>query len=132
MRKRLSLRARFLAVIGLLGFVPVLGLALNSYGLSLANRAAEQMDTAQQGSEYLEHINGLVYAAVMESRGIYMSPDWKTAEPHGKLLLQDLIAVEATANLWKGRPIESERGRIEGLARGITEFITFRKDTWPL
>jgi methyl-accepting chemotaxis protein len=70
----------------------------------------------------------LVYAAVMESRGIYMSPDWKTAEPYGKALLRHLAEIEATANIWTDRVIESERGQVEELGRGIAEFVTFRKE----
>jgi methyl-accepting chemotaxis protein len=86
------------------------------------------MDVAWQGARYLERINGLVYAAVMESRGIYMSPDWHTAEPFAKKLLQDLADIETTANLWRGRVIESERGRVERLAHDIDEFVAFRKE----
>jgi methyl-accepting chemotaxis protein len=127
-RISLSLRTKFLLVIGLLGLVPVVGVTLNSYGLASSKQAAEQMDIARQGAQYLERINGLVYAAVMESRGIYMSSDWKTAEPYGKALLRHLAEIEATANIWKDRVIESERGRVEELGRGIAEFVTFRKE----
>ena len=81
MRISLSLKTRFLIVIGFLGLVPILGVALNSYSLGLGKQASEQMDIATIGAQYLERINGLVYTAVMESRGIYMSPDAKTAEP---------------------------------------------------
>src|SRR5258708_39533723 len=106
-----SLKTKFLLVIGLLGLVPVVGMALNSYGLASTKQAAEQMDIARQGAQYLERINGLVYAAVMESRGIYMSPDWETAEPYGKALLPHLPELEATANIWKDRGIRSQHCR---------------------
>jgi methyl-accepting chemotaxis protein len=125
---KLSLRTRLLLVIGLLGGVPIFGVALNSYNLAVSKQASAQMDVAWQGARYLERINGLVYAAVMESRGIYMSPDWHTAEPFAKKLLQDLADIETTANLWRGRVIESERGRIERLAHDIDEFVAFRKE----
>jgi methyl-accepting chemotaxis protein len=125
---KLSLRTRLLLVIGLLGGVPVLGVALNSYNLASSKQASAQMDIAWQGARYLERINGLVYAAVMESRGIYMSPDWHAAEPFAKKLLVDLAEIETTANLWQGRVIESERSRIERLARDIAQFVAFRKE----
>jgi methyl-accepting chemotaxis protein len=126
--RSLSLKAKFMLVIGLLGLVPVVGVALNSYGLASGKQAAAQMDIATQGARYGERINGFVYAAVMESRGIYMSPDWKTAEPYGKLLLRHLAEIEATAKIWKDRVIESERGRVEELSRSIAEFIKFRQE----
>src|SRR5271169_308627 len=92
-RMRFSLKSKLLVVIGLLGLVPIVGVALNSYNLSASKRAGAARDSAWHGVEYLERINGLVYAAVMESRGIYMSPDWKTAEPFAKKLLQDLDGI---------------------------------------
>jgi methyl-accepting chemotaxis protein len=125
---KFSLKTKLLLVIGLLGAVPLLGVTLNSYNITLSKHAAEKMDVAWQGAQYLERINGLVYAAVMESRGIYMWPDWKTAEPFAKKLLQDLADIETTANLWKSRLIDSERGRIDDLARDIAQFIEFRKE----
>jgi methyl-accepting chemotaxis protein len=124
----LSLKTKLLLVIGLLGLVPIIGVALNSYNLASSKQASEQMNSAWQGTRYLEHINGLVYAAVMESRGIYMSPDWQVAEPFAKKLLRDLTEIDATAALWKGCVIESERARIEELERDIAQFITFRKE----
>ena len=124
----LSLRTKLLLVIGLLGAVPILGAGLSTYNFSLSKQASERMDIASVGAQYLSRINGLVYAAVMESRGIYMSPDWKTSEPYAKNLVHDLDEIEATANLWKTRAIESERTNIDDLARDIDQFITFRKE----
>ncbi len=125
---KLSLKAKLLVVIGLLGLVPIVGVVLNSYNLASSKEASAKMNTAWQGARYLEHINGLVYAAVMESRGIYMSPDWPTAEPFAKKLLGDLAEIDATATLWKDCVIESERSRIDALQRDIAQFIAFRKE----
>jgi len=125
---KLSLKTKLLLVIGLLGAVPILGVGLNTYNLGLSKQASAQMDAAWKGSGYLGRINGLVYAVVMESRGIYMSPDWKTAGPYAKNLLQDIDEIQAAANQWKGLVIESERAKIDDLARDIDQFITFRKE----
>jgi methyl-accepting chemotaxis protein len=125
---RLSLKAKLLLVIGLLGLVPIAGVALNSYNLSASKAIGAKRDLAWHGVQFLEQINGLVYAVVMESRGIYMSPDWKTAEPFAKNLLRDLDGIDATAKLWKEDVIESERGKIDHLQQSIAQFITFRKE----
>src|ERR1700739_3848479 len=87
---KLSLKTRLLLVIGLLGLVPIAGVGLDSYNLAASKQASAAMDVAWKGSQYLGRINGLVYAVVMESRGIYMSPDWPTAQPFAKNLLRDL------------------------------------------
>ena len=125
---KLSLKFKLIMVIGLLGAVPLLGVGLNAYDLQLSKRASEQMDITQAGAQYLSHINGLVYAAVMESRGIYMSPNWEKSEPFSKNLLHDLEEIAATANLWKSRVVESERSKIDNLAQDIDQFIAFRRE----
>ena len=125
---RLSLKTKLLLVIGLLGLVPIVGVALNSYNLAASRDAGTKRDLAWHGVQFLEQINGLVYAAVMESRGIYMSPDWKTAEPYAKKLLKDLDGIDATAKLWKEDVIESERDKIDHLQQAIAQFIAFRKE----
>jgi len=123
-----SLKTKLLAVIGLLGLVPLIGVGLNTYDLTLAKGASEQMDVAAAGAQHLSRINGLVYAVVMESRGIYMSPDWKTSEPFAKNLVHDLEDIKALTERWRARPIEAERARIEELARDIDQFIAFRTE----
>jgi methyl-accepting chemotaxis protein len=125
---RFSLKTKLFIVIGLLGLVPIVGVAFNSYNLSSVRQAGAKRDIAWHGVQYLEHINAFVYAVVMESRGIYMSPDWKTAEPFAKNLLRDLDEIDATAKLWGNDVIESERAKIENLQHDIDQFIAFRKE----
>jgi methyl-accepting chemotaxis protein len=125
---RLSLKSKLFVMIGLLGLVPIIAVVLNSYNLAASREAGAKRDLAWHGVQYLEQINGLVYAAVMESRGIYMSPDWKMAEPFAKKLLQDLDGINAAANSWKEDVIESEREKIDHLQESISQFIAFRKE----
>jgi methyl-accepting chemotaxis protein len=125
---RLSLKTKLLLVIGLLGLVPIVGVVLNSYNLSASKTVGAKRDRAWHGVQYLEQINALVYAVVMESRGIYMSPDWKTAAPFAKNLLRDLDGIDKTAKLWKEDVIESERQKIDHLQESIAQFIAFRKE----
>ena len=66
MRMRFSLKTKLIIVIGLMGVVPIVGVAFNSYNLSAVRQAGAKRDIAWHGVQYLEHINGLVYAVVME------------------------------------------------------------------
>ena len=77
---------------------------------------------------YLEHLDGEVYAVVMESRGIYMSPDWKTAEPFAASLLKHLADLKKTVAAWRNIVIESERAKIETLGASVDQFIQFRTE----
>ncbi len=74
-----SLKTRLYTIIGFLGLLPVLGVIFAFVTMSNATRDNAALDRAARGTIHLERINGLVYAVVMESRGIYMSADWKSA-----------------------------------------------------
>jgi len=96
-----SIKARLYAIIGFLGFLPVLGAAFALYAIVNSTHDNAALDRASSGTIHLERINRLVYAAVMESRGIYMSPDWGTAEPFATNLMKDLSSLRETAQAWQ-------------------------------
>src|SRR5712672_3202971 len=123
-----SLRQKLFVLIGVLGIIPLLGASLTYALFTLSKSADDAMEAATLGAIYLERINGQVNAVVMESRGIYMSPDWKVAEPYGKLLLRRLAEMQETAKLWKENVVQSERANVDALAQGIDEFVRFRTE----
>src|SRR6266481_4223410 len=85
-----SLKTRLYTIIGFLALLPLLGVVSALVTMEHAKRDDAALDRAARGTIHLERINGLVYAVVMESRGIYMSPDWKSAEPFANNLLRQL------------------------------------------
>jgi methyl-accepting chemotaxis protein len=82
-----SLKTRLYSIIAFLGLLPILGVILAFAAFESARHDHVDLDHAARGTIHLEHINALVYSVVMESRGIYMSPDWKTGEPFAAKLL---------------------------------------------
>ena len=84
-----------------------MGAAFALFAIVNLTRDNAALDLASSGTIHLERINRLVYAAVMESRGIYMSPDWTTAEPFATNLLRDLSSLRETAQAWQAEAIES-------------------------
>ncbi len=81
-----------------------------------------------RGTINLERVNGLVYAIVMESRGIYMSADWTAAEPFAKNLSRQLGELQDVARAWKSDAIASQQSNIEDLAERIDQFVRFRTE----
>jgi methyl-accepting chemotaxis protein len=123
-----SLKQRVFGVIAFLSFLPLACFALTYFSMSQSDRAGRATESANQGAMYLEHLNGRVYAVVMESRGIYMSPDWKTAEPYANQLMQHLADLKKTVESWKRVVIDSERSKIDTLAASLDHFIQFRTE----
>jgi methyl-accepting chemotaxis protein len=76
----------------------------------------------------VERVNGLIYAIVMESRGIYMSPDWPTAEPFARNLMKGLAELHQVSQDWKKSAIAAQRSNAEELTKRIEDFIAFRTE----
>ena len=128
MASRLSLAARLYSIFALFALLTAAIAVLSDYNSRRAAELTQSIETANLAALNVERVNSLVYAVVMESRGIYMSPDWKTAQPFAKKLLKDLDGIDATAKLWKEDVIESEREKIDHLQKSIAQFIAFRKE----
>ena len=48
----------------------------------------DEFESALQGSQNVERINGLIYAVVMDSRAVYTAPDQETVERYGNGLMR--------------------------------------------
>jgi diguanylate cyclase (GGDEF)-like protein len=123
-----SLKTRIYSVIVFLGFLPMLGVAVALVAMDLARHNEAELDRAARGTIHLERVNGLVYAIVMESRGIYMSADWKAAEPFAKNLIRQLGELQNVVRAWKADGIASQQPNIQELAERIDQFVSFRTE----
>src|SRR6266700_6593591 len=90
-----SLKTRLYTIIGFLGLLPVLGVIFAFVTMSNATRDNAALDRAARGTIHLERINGLVYAVVMESRGIYMSADGNPRQCFRNVCLINVVLSES-------------------------------------
>lgn len=123
-----SLRTRLYAIIGFLALLPVWGTFVAAIAFHKLTDDGAALDRAARGTIYLERINGLVYAIVMESRGIYMSPDWPAAEKFADNLLPELARLREVASAWKEEAVASQESNVDELGRRIEHFIRFRTE----
>jgi diguanylate cyclase (GGDEF)-like protein len=123
-----SIKGRLYAIIGILGLLPMLGAAFALFAIVNLTRDNAALDRAASGSIHLERINRLVYAVVMESRGIYMSPDWTGAEQFATNLMKDLSSLREVAQMWRYEAITTQQINIDELALRISEFVRFRTE----
>ncbi len=127
-RATYRLKTRLYSIIAFLGLLPMLGAALALVVMELAGRDDAALDRAARGTIHLERVNGLVYAVVMESRGIYMSAEWRAAEPFAKNLIRQLGELQDVAKAWKADAIASQQSSIEELSERIDQFVRFRTE----
>ena len=100
---RLSIAGKLYAIFGLLASATV-GLALVGVINSRQQAAiTDEFESAFHGSMNVERVNALIYAVVMESRGIYMSPDIPTAKRYGEGLLKFNARIGEVVKEWQQR-----------------------------
>ena len=109
----IKLKTKVLCLIAILGALSPIAAAFTYVSLREQAVADELAMNTKSGQTYLERINGLVYAIVMDSRGIYMSSDWDSAKKYGDGILKSAKRLDETASLWAAQvvPIGSRRAR---------------------
>ncbi|MFN3461474.1 MAG: Tar ligand binding domain-containing protein, partial [Oceanibaculum sp.] len=98
---RVRIAPKIFAVVGVLLVTAVLiaGIALQS--MQRYNMIVDQAESAAQRAVLGENTNAMIYAVVMDSRGIYMSADTKTAERFGKGMEKFLAEIEKNMTAWR-------------------------------
>src|ERR1700750_82909 len=85
---RLSLAAKLYSIFALFAVLVAAITALSEYNSRKNTALTDAVETASRAALNVQRVNSLVYAVVMESRGIYMSPDVATAKKFGDGLLK--------------------------------------------
>lgn len=128
MFSQLKLKHKVGAIIGALTLIPLIGTGFSLWSLSNQDAAQVQAMRTKSGQTYLERINGLVYAIVMDSRGIYMSNDWQAAEKYGNGILTSTKDLEHVAALWQTTIDDATRSGFDDTNATIGEFVRFRTE----
>ena len=116
---------------GLFALLAALTMALAAIALLQARRQAALADeyhSASVGAKNVERVNGLIYAVVMESRGIYMSPDIATAKKFGAGLMKFNEQISDVVKNWKHVVRTDDAAQFEQFAARIAQFQEFRRE----
>ena len=125
---KLSIAAKLYAIFALLATLTVALAAVAT--INARNHAAltEELGTAFRGAHHVEEINSLVYAIVMESRGIYLSPDIPSAKPFANNLLKyDSRLNEAVKN-WQRTLRPEEADQYRDFSTRVQKYREFRQE----
>lgn len=129
MRRSLSLVAKLRI------FLSILGLLAGALGATVIwsdardQAATEALEKLRIKTALIERINGLVYAVVMESRGVYMSdnkPD--QVDRYGKLLESHLEAMKVSVAEWKALVAPEDAKAFEAFAASHSTFDKLRRE----
>jgi methyl-accepting chemotaxis protein len=124
----LSISTKLYLIFALLATVSV---ALAGITLGNARRHAALTDEFQSafvGAMNVELVNSLIYAVVMESRGIYMSPDIATAKAYGDGLLAFNDRIGEVVKEWQRVVGADDAILFQAFSQRIAQFQEFRRE----
>jgi methyl-accepting chemotaxis protein len=125
----LRIGTKIYAVVGLLSVVSIIIAVLALLALTNYNLRVGEMQSASQRSFIGEQINSMIYAVVMDSRGVYMARDAAEAEKFGKPLLKNLHEIKELITAWHELLPQARKNQTDRASANIDKFIEFRTET---
>src|SRR6476646_4696583 len=101
MTSRLSLAAKLYSIFALFALLVAAITALSDYSNAPSTELTEAVSIASRGAFNVERINSLVYAVVMESRGVYMSTEPAVVKKYGDGLIKFNDQIIAVVKDWE-------------------------------
>src|ERR1700710_2509894 len=84
---RLSLATKLYSIFALVALMTAAITVLSDFNTRRSAELTDLIETASRAALNVERVNSLVYAVVMESRGVYMSTDPAVVKKYGEGLL---------------------------------------------
>jgi methyl-accepting chemotaxis protein len=124
----LSIANKLYAIFALLA---TLALGLAGVAVYNAHRHASltnDFESAYAGALNVQRVDALIYAVVMESRGIYMAPDIKTSKVYGDGLLVFVDRISQVMSEWRNDVHAEDAALFEPFAKRVLQFQDFRRE----
>src|SRR3954451_16091685 len=125
---RLSLAAKLYWVFGLIAFLTTAIAVLSHHNTVRNTELTRAIETASLAALNVERVNSLVYAVVMESRGVYMSSEPADVKKYGDGLLKFTDKILAVVNNWQAIVQADDAEQFATFKKRIEQFIDFRKE----
>jgi methyl-accepting chemotaxis protein len=127
-RSRLSLAAKLYSIFALFAVLTAAITALSDYNTRHNTELTEAVETASRAALNVERVNSLVYAVVMESRGVYMSTEPAVVKKYGEGLLQFNDKILAVVKNWESIVRADDAEQFAVFKKRIEQFVEFRKE----
>jgi methyl-accepting chemotaxis protein len=125
---RLSLAAKLYAIFALIAVLTAAVTALSGYNTRRNTELTEAIEKTSRAALNIERINSLVYAVVMESRGIYMSTEPPVVKKYGEGLLKFNERILDVVKSWQAIVQADDAAQFATFKNRIEQFVEFRKE----
>jgi methyl-accepting chemotaxis protein len=123
-----SIAAKLYVIFALLATVMVALAALAIFNAERHVARTKEFESAFVGAENVERISSLIYAVVMESRGIYMSPDLDTAKKFATGLTRFNEQIGSVVAEWQKSVRPEDADVFAEFATRVQQFQDFRRE----
>src|SRR5256885_16036748 len=128
MFSRFSLAAKLYSIFALFAVLTAVITVLSDYNTRRNAELTEAIETASRAALNVEHVNALVYAVVMESRGVYMSTEPAVVKKYGDGLLKFNDQIMAVVTKWQAIVRSDDAEQFSTFKKRIEQFVEFRKE----
>ena len=125
---RLSLAAKLYSIFALFAVLIGAITALSDYNTRRNLELTDAVETASRAALNVERVNSLVYAVVMESRGVYMSTEAAVVKKYGDGLLKFNDQIHAVVKDWESIVQADDAQQFAVFKKRIEQFVDFRKE----
>src|SRR5215470_5663631 len=124
----LSLAAKLYSIFALFAVLTAAIALLSDYNSRQSQELTAAIGTANAAALNVERVNGLVYAVVMESRGVYMSDKPETVKKFGDGLLKFNDQILGVVQKWQEIVRSDDAAQFATFKQRIEQFVDFRKE----
>jgi methyl-accepting chemotaxis protein len=128
MTSRLSIATKLYSVFALFALLTAAITVLSDFNSRRNAELIEAIETASRAALNVERVNSLVYAVVMESRGVYMSTEPAVVKKYGDGLLKFNEQIRSVVKDWESIVQADDSEQFTVFKKRIEQFVDFRKE----
>jgi methyl-accepting chemotaxis protein len=123
-----SLATRLYSIFALFALLTAAMTALSDYNTRQNGELTKAIETAGRAALNVERVNSLVYAVVMESRGVYMSSEASAVKKFGDGLLKFNDQILTVVKNWESIVQADDAEQFATFKKRIEQFVDFRNE----
>jgi methyl-accepting chemotaxis protein len=125
---RHSLAVKLYSIFALFAVLTAAITWLSNYNARRGAELTHAIETADLAALNVQRVNSLVYAVVMESRGVYMSSDAATVRKYGDGLLKFNADILSVVDKWQAIVQADDTEQFAIFTKRIAQFVEFRAE----
>ncbi len=125
---RWKIGTRIYAVVTMLSLVSIVLAVIGQWAMVSYEGHVEAIVNASDRAFHAERVNGDIYAAVMDSRGLYMARDAAEVTKFATPLLKTLDDLEREAAAWRALVPADQTRKMDEMGSELGKFVAFRKE----